>query len=160
MKARIIALMVLLAIMIPLVQAGHAEDIAASVNSVTTDSFMLEKVKYANTHDWGQYDFAEANFCIIIDGEPYLMQIKDGKVKEIKAGEPVTYDYKIVTSTKVAEKWWKIAEYYFEHGELTMKQKYWDIPLLKLQTPIETHGIGGNIAFMVSCVKYSRISIE
>jgi len=158
MKTIVIVLMILL---ISLIQVGQAEELVVlSANNVVTDSYMLEKTKFANTQDWGQYDFAEANFFIVIDGEPYLVQVIDGKVKEVKAGVPVTYDYKIVTTTKVANKWWAIAEYYFEHGELTLKQKYWDIPLLKLQTPIEVEGTRGNIAFMIAGVRGSLVTIE
>ena len=129
-----------------------AQGIELTAQSTATDIYMLEKTKWANTQDWGEYDNIEANVYLILDGEPYLVQIINGRVKEVKAGVPNTYDYKVTTTTKNANKWMVIAEYYVEHGKLTFCQKYWEIPLLKLQTPVQRNGTHGNVAYMASSI--------
>lgn len=119
----------------------HAELLTITAESAVMDKYVNDKAKYLNTVNWGdRYESIEANFYLIIDGEPYLIQVIDGKVKEVKSGVPNTWDYKITTTTKNADKWWKIVEYYFEHDKLTFRQKYWDIPWLLWNTDIEAYG--------------------
>ena len=113
---------------------------ALTASSIATDNYINEKAKFANTQDWRNYDDLYGNFYVILDGEPYLVQISNGKVVEVKAGTPVSYDYKIVTTTKTADKWWEVATYYFEHGEFSNTQRYIVIPWLYLTTCIEIEG--------------------
>ena len=140
-------ILILLLLLLPV-----AQGIELTAQSTATDIYMIEKTKWANTQDWGAYDNIEANVYLELDGEPYLVQIINGQVKEIKAGVPNTYDYKITTTTKNANKWMNIAEYYAEHGKLTFRHKYWEIPVLKLQTPVQRNGTHGNVAYMASSV--------
>lgn len=127
--------------------------------NVATDIYMQEKSKYANTQDWGEYKDISANFYVILDGEPYLVQISNGKVLEVKAGVPVSYDYQIVVSQKNADRWWSITLYYFEHHKFTWKQKCIDIPYLYLTTPIKKSTGSYNLAWSVSNVGKTVINL-
>ena len=140
-------ILILLLLLLPV-----AQGIELTAQSTATDIYMIEKTKWANTQDWGEYDNIEANVYLELNGEPYLVQVINGQVKEIKAGVPNTYDYKITTTTKNANKWMNIAEYYAEHGKLTFRHKYWEIPILKLQTPVQRNGTHGNVAYMASSI--------
>ncbi len=134
-------ILAVLIILVLLISTSTAELLTITAQSTVMDNYVNDKAKFLNNVEWGdRYESIEANFYLIIDDEPYLIQVIDGKVKDVKSGVPNSYDYKITTTTKNADKWWKIVEYYFEHDKLTCKQKYWDIPWLLWNTDIEAYG--------------------
>ena len=147
----------LLFVLILLTLPAQALTITAE-NSVT-NSFMQEKISYFNQQDWQEYNNAQGNYYVIMDDQHYLIQVNRGKVIDIGEGVPPTWDYKIVTSQKNAEKWSEIAQYYVEHGEFKFRHRYWDIPILRLQTSIQQKGKVGNIAYIASAVTNSNINI-
>lgn len=122
------------------------------------DEYISDKIDIANNNDWGQYSGMNSTFFVIIDQEPYTIYIENGQAS-FEPGIPEVYDYKIITTKSEADKWWKIAEYYFENGEFTMRQKYLDIPWLYLNTPIQKFGTTGNIAYAVQTVQKTTINI-
>ena len=132
-----------------------AQAIALSAENSVTNTYMQEKTKYLNQQDWRQYNNTQGNYYIVLDDQHYLVQINQGKIVDVKEGVPNTYDYKIVTDTKTANKWFSIADHYLEHGELTFRHRYWDLPILRLQTSIQRRGTYGNVAQIASAIKTS-----
>ena len=128
--------------------------LASDVN----DEYISEKIDIANGNDWGRYSEINSTFFVILDEEPYTIYIDNGQAS-FESGAPEIYDYKIITTKIKADKWWKIAEYYFENGKFTIKQKYFDIPWLYLNTSIQEFGTTGNIAYALQMVYKTTINI-
>lgn len=126
--------------------------------SDVNDEYISDKIDIANSNDWGQYSEMNNTFLVIIDQEPYTIFIENGQAS-FDFGIPEVYNYKIITTKSDADKWWKIAEYYFENGEFTIKQKYLDIPWLYLNTPVQEFGTTGNIAYAVQIAQKTVINI-
>ena len=149
----ILLLLVLTLLILP------ATAITISAENSVTNAYMQEKIKYMNEHNWREYNNAQGNYYIILDDQHYLVQVNRGKIIDIGEGVPITYDYKIVTSTKNADKWFGIVDHYLEHGTLTFRQRYWDIPMLRLQTSIQQRNTQGTIAYITSAIGKSNINI-
>ena len=122
------------------------------------EEYIAEKIDIANKNDWGEYSWIEGTYLVILDGEPYTIYLEDSQAS-FEPGVPEIYNYKIITTQSGFDKWWKIAEYYFENGKLSWKQKYIDIPWLYLNTPIQKFGSAGNIAYAVQSVGKTTVNI-
>ncbi|MCK4665562.1 hypothetical protein KAU33_02365 [Candidatus Dependentiae bacterium] len=137
-----------------LVLSGLEIALASDIN----DEYINEKISIANDNDWGEYSEINSTFFLILDGEPYTIYIENNEAS-FEYGVPEIYDFKVITTKSNADKWWKIAGYYFENGEFTMRQKYLDIPWLYFNTPIQAFGTTGNIAYAVQIVQKTAINI-
>lgn len=126
--------------------------------SDASDEYVSEKVDIANENDWGEYSEIGGTFFVILDGEPYTINIENSYVT-FESGVPEVYDYKIVTTESKFDRWWKIAESYFDDGELSLKEKYIDIPWLYINTPIQKFGSAGNIAYAMQGVGKTAVNI-
>lgn len=126
--------------------------------SDVSDEYISEKIDIANENDWGEYSFIEGTYFVILDGEPYTIYLEDGQAS-FEPGVPEIYDYKIITTQSGFDKWWKVAENYFENGKISWKQKYFDIPWLYLNTPIQKFGSAGNIAYAVQSAGKTTLNI-
>ena len=127
--------------------------------SESSDEYINEKIDIANENDWGEYSWIEGTYLVILDNEPYTIYLEDSQAS-FEPGVPEIYDYKIITTQSGFDKWFKIAEYYFENGKLSWKQKYIDIPWLYLNTPIQRFGTTGNIAYAVQSIGKTTVNIR
>lgn len=122
------------------------------------EEYIAEKIDIANENDWGEYSWIEGTYFVILDDEPYMIYLEDNQAS-FEPGVPEIYNYKIITTMSDFDKWWNIAEYYFENGKFSWKQKYFDIPWLYLNTPIQKFGTAGNIAYAVQSVEKTTVNI-
>jgi len=130
---------------------------AASASDIN-DEYLAEKIDIANSQDWGVYSEMEGTYFLILDEEPYTIFIQEN-VASFESGVPEIYNYKIITTKDDFNKWWKIAEYYFENDKFSWKQRYFDIPWLYLNTPIQRFGSAGNIAYAIQGMQKTTVNV-
>ena len=126
--------------------------------SEANDEYISEKINIANENDWRDYSCIEGTYFIILDGEPYTIHLEDSQAS-FEPGVPEIYDYKIITTQSNFDNWWKIVESYFENGKISWKEKYFEIPRLYLNTPIQKFGSAGNIAYAIQNVGKTTVNI-